>query len=257
MIINMIGSDHVRDGMNKHDMAFEMDKLKVVTDGCGSGMYSEVGVTLFQNYFMNEINHIRKANNAGEDFEIERYITHTIDNFFNDLFYKHRGTFGNTESFMYNDTFIYNHLLFTILVCVEKDDKFIVYSAGDGFILAQNKENTLELIELDAGVEYPAYYVYNFIKNKGSMFAHDDGVKIKRQEFLKDEYTNVGVASDGIRFISELFANDRDEFKSYIVDQREGKAEMFIKKNQNGFKLYNRKGESKDNIFKDDIAIVF
>lgn len=257
MLINMIGSDHVKEGTNKQDMAFQIANAKVVLDGCGSGKYSEVGATLFMHYFTKEYDYYLKNPNASlyEDFSFDEIIEEVI---VREFFEQTLDMYESSKvRYLYNDNTIYNNFLFTILICVETEEEFIVYSCGDGFILTLDKEDKFGMTELEALDEYPAYYAYNFIQNKQSMLAHEDGVKFEKHVYSKEEYKKVGVASDGIRFVRELFANDRDEFNSYIKSDRTGKAEMFIKKNQNPFKLYNKKGESKENIFKDDISIVF
>lgn len=253
MLINMIGSEHVLEGTNKQDIAFKIGNVKVALDGCGSGKYSEVGATLFMHYFIHEVTHF-----CLPSIRIENIVPNVVSSFFEETFNIYSNADGIREdSYLYKDNLIYNNFLFTILVCIETKDEFVVYSCGDGFILTLDNEDKFGMQELEALNEYPAYYAYNFIQDKTSMIEYKNGVNFKERHFSKEQYKNVGVASDGIRFVRDLFDNERVEFNNYIVNNKTGKAEMFIKRHQNAFKQFNRKLESKPNIFKDDISIVF
>lgn len=224
-----IGSDHTFANKNNQDFTFYLLNMKVVTDGCGSGKHSEVGTRMFAQLFA------RKAKeyfDKGETVCEENFIE-IIDSIFNKML------------LLCDDTaFIFQNYCFTILACFEFEDEFVVYSCGDGYIIKENTEGiTFEV--LDDG-EYPAYYCYNFIKDKSILVEYKDGVEFKVARFSKNEYTNVGVASDGLRFAENLLAVDKIKFTEALQKGKGGLIEKIINKNN-----------MKNGMFHDDISICF
>ena len=72
----------------------------------------------------------------------------------------------------------------------------------------------------------------------------EDGVEISEKEYSKREYKNVGVASDGLRFIVKSDDEElKNEFVELLKSDKPVKIKRFINRNQK--------------IFKDDITIVF
>ena len=53
MLINKIGSEHIKYGINNQDFGYEDYVHKVVVDGCSEGKHSEVGAKLFCKMFAN------------------------------------------------------------------------------------------------------------------------------------------------------------------------------------------------------------
>ena len=141
-----MGSDHNFANMNNHDFAFNLLNMKIVMDGCGSGKHSEVGTRLFGQLFA------RKAKeyfDKGESICEENFIE-VVNSIFEKMLE------------LCNDiSFIFQNYCFTILVCFETEDEFVVYSCGDGYIIMENEEG-ISFDRLDDG-EYPCYYIYNFI----------------------------------------------------------------------------------------------
>ena len=116
---------------------------------------------------------------------------------------------------------IKNFLCFTILSVTENNDYFRVSYCGDGYIILEDKYCNSKALK---------YYKY--------------GVEISEKEYSKKEYKNVGIASDGLRFIAK--SDNEDLKKEFIELLKTGKAvkiKRFINRNQK--------------IFKDDITIVF
>lgn len=223
-----IGSDHIKANMNNHDFAFVLPNMKVVLDGCGSGKHSEVGTRIFGQLLA------RKA----KDF-IANGITINTSNFI-----------GVVETVfldmlkLCNDTkFIFENYCFTILACFEFEDEFTVFSCGDGYIIKETSEG-IEFEELDDG-EYPAYYIYNFITDKSELKEYKDGVSFKVSHFSKDEYINVGVASDGLRFTENLLSVEKTKLMDSLHEGKGKKIEVLINRN------------NKHGMFHDDISICF
>ena len=140
-----MGSDHKFANMNNHDFAFNLLNMKIVTDGCGSGKHSEVGTRLFGQLFARKS---KEYFDKGESICEENFIE-----IVNSIFEKMLELCSDTS-------FIFQNYCFTILVCFEFEDEFVVYSCGDGYIIKENEEGIF-FDELDDG-EYPCYYIYNF-----------------------------------------------------------------------------------------------
>ena len=227
--VSKIGSDHIFANMNNHDFAFKIPKIKAVMDGCGSGSHSEIGTKLFGQLF------VRKAKelyDSGEYITEENFVE-VVDQLFEKML------------FLCDDkNFIFDNYCFTILVCFETDDEFVVYSSGDGYIIKETKDG-ISFEELDDG-EYPAYYVYNFFKDKSVLKEYKDGVRFKIHHFNKEEFLNVGVATDGLRYAKKLLDVEKNKLMQFLHDGKGKKIEILINRN-------NRKNE----MFRDDISICF
>lgn len=223
-----MGSDHSFANMNNHDFAFNLLNMKIVMDGCGSGKHSEVGTRLFGQLF---------ARKAKEYFDKGQSICE--ENFIevvNGIFYKLLGLCSDTS-------FIFNNYCFTILVCFELEDEFVVYSCGDGYIIKENEEG-ISFDKLDDG-EYPCYYVYNFVDPK-ALKEYKEGVQFKVTRFAKTDYFNVGVASDGLRYAENLLEIEKNKLLKFLHEGKGPQIEVLINRN-------NRKNE----MFHDDISICF
>ena len=213
------GSDHLYFDKNKQDFVVAIDKVTVVMDGCGSTQFSEIGVSLFGQLLAQEKN-IEPGNFVQIVYEIFVKLIKICPEY---------------------DNFIYENLCFTILACIETDDEYIVLSCGDGYIIVQ-QDSVVSTLKLDDGL-YPKYYVYNFIDNKESLKEYKDGVDFSILHFSKVEYENVGVATDGFRYVDDLDNLEKSHFYTYLAEGKKGKINMLINRNGNNFK--------------DDIAICF
>ena len=224
-----MGSDHNFANMNNHDFAFNLLNMKIVMDGCGSGKHSEVGTRIFGQLFA------RKAKeyfDKGESVCEENFIE-VINSIFEKMLE------------LCNDiSFIFQNYCFTILVCFETEDEFVVYSCGDGYIIKENDEG-VSFDRLDDG-EYPCYYIYNFITDKSTLIEYKDGVNFKVTRFAKTDYFNVGVASDGLRYAENLLDVERAKLMKFLHEGKGPQIEVLINRN-------NRKNE----MFHDDISICF
>lgn len=228
--VSKMGSDHSFANVNNHDFAFNLLNMKVVMDGCGSGKYSEVGTRLFGQLFA------RKAQEyfeKGESINCDNFIE-VVDSIFKKML-----------KLCSDTSFIFQNYCFTILVCFELEDEFVVFSCGDGFIIKEN-EDDISFEELDDG-EYPAYYIYNFIEDKASLKEYQDGVSFKVAHFSKTDYINVGVATDGLRYFDNLLEVEKVKMMKYL---HEGIGPAIEK-------LINRNNLQRNGMFHDDISICF
>lgn len=224
-----MGSDHNFANMNNHDFAFNLLNMKIVMDGCGSGKHSEVGTRLFGQLFA------RKAKeyfDKGESICEENFIEVV-----NSIFEKMLKLCSDTS-------FIFQNYCFTILVCFEFEDEFVVYSCGDGYIIKENEEGIF-FDELDDG-EYPCYYIYNFIADKSALKEYKEGVNFKVTRFSKSEYFNVGVASDGLRYSENLLDVEKSKLMKFLHEGKGPQIEKLINRNN-----------LKNEMFHDDISICF
>ena len=203
--------------------------MKVVMDGCGSGKHSEVGTKLFAQLF---------ARKAKEYFDKNECINE--ENFIDVV----NSVFEKMLAVSDDMSFIFQNYCFTILVCFEFEDEFVVYTCGDGYIIKETKDGIFFEV-LDDG-EYPAYYVYNFISDKSSLKEYKDGVEFKVAHFSKDDYINIGVATDGLRYWEKLFDAEKNKLMSFLHEGRGPQIEKLINRNNN-----------KNEMFHDDISICF
>lgn len=211
MFVNKIGMQHLEFGKNCQDYGLEQDHLKLVCDGCSESEHSEVGAKAY-------------CHLAGQGYHTRQIFKKLLD------------IFGQSASS------VRDYLCFTILEVVESEEAFRVSYCGDGYIILEDREGGIRFEELDDGA-YPKYFAYNYCSPEVLAY-YKDGVGISEKIFSKKDYKNVGVASDGLRFI--VRAEDeklRAEFAGLLKAGRAVKIKRFINRNQK--------------LFKDDITIVF
>lgn len=224
-----IGSDHIFANINNQDFAFSLLNMKVVMDGCGSGKHSEVGTKIFGQLFARKV---KKLYDIGETVNEENFIS-IIDELFHKML-----------SLCSDNAFLFQNYCFTILVCFELEDEFVVYSCGDGYIILETTDG-ITFEKLDDG-EYPCYYIYNFVEDKSSLSCYQDGVGFKVSRYLKKDFINVGVASDGLRYAENLLDVEKNKLITFLHEGKGPQIEVLINRN-------NRKNE----LFHDDISICF
>jgi len=208
MFINKIGYEHKEYGTNCQDYGWIYNNIKCVVDGCSAGLHSEVGAKLFCELFK---------------------IENNIDNIFQKIFL----TLDNSPEN------IKNYMCFTIMFVTENENNFIVKYCGDGYIIKQKHDNSIEFDKIDDG-EYPKYYAYNYLDKK-YLSHYQDGVSFEQILFPKTKYKNIGVSTDGLRFIFNK------EFEQEFIKLLALNKEVAIKR------LINRENK----YFKDDITIAF
>ena len=207
------GNGHYIDGINNQDFCYMERNLKLLTDGCSEGRFSEVGTRLFHQYFSLLENR----------FEVEKFERNVKE-----TFSKIISVFSSTGKKNVTE-FIVNNMLFTIIACFELEDKFVVKYIGDGYIVTVNSNNMVSYIRLAYG-KTPPYYAYNFLNTN----TYKDKLKFKTFEFSKKEFKNVGIASDGIMPIVEK--RIAEDFEPFVLgSESKYTPEGVIKSNHSSF----------------------
>ena len=173
------GNGHYLNGLNNQDFCYMENNLKLVTDGCSSAEFSEVGTRLFVQAFA-------KLPNRFDVNEFEANVKKAFDSIL---------TLTTKDDA--ND-FIANNLLFTIIACFETEDKYIVKFIGDGYIITVNHEDVVSYTRLFYG-KTPPYFAYTKIPTT----TYEEPLKFKTFEYSKKDFKLVGIASDGIAPIAE------------------------------------------------------
>lgn len=211
MFVNKIGQQHLEIGTNCQDYGFEGNGIKLVCDGCSEGLHTEVGAKAFCHLFGNGVG---------------TYET----------FLKLISIFGQSS------TSIKNFLCFTILYALlDEKDFFYVINCGDGYVILEDNDGNITFEELTDG-EFPKYYAYNFC-DPDTLKYYKEGVMLNYRTYEKEKYKNVGVVSDGLRFILNADEDLKNEFIELLKQKNAVKVKRFINRNQK--------------VFKDDITIVF
>lgn len=210
MFINKIGYEHILLGQNCQDFGMVNEKQKLVCDGCSEGSHTEVGAKTFCHLI-----------SCG--YSINQTFEKLID------------IFGQ------NASAIKHYLCFTILILSEQEDRFELSFCGDGYIILEDRQGNITFSELTDG-EYPKYYAYNYVP--ANLLSHyKEGVMFTSLSFKKIEYSKIGIASDGLRFLINAENNLKIEFLSALKSKREATIKRLINKNHT--------------VFKDDITIAF
>ncbi len=184
MIIHKLGSMHLAENIPNQDYFLLNDSFKMVLDGCsadeeGNWLTSEVGVRLFAQLFDRLPEEIKSSPDRLEEGV--------------------RMVFEKMMALAEDVLFLAQNFCFTIVVVYELEDRFLVKYCGDGYIITRKKEgDEIEFISLEEECIQgcPKYYLYHYIPTE----LYLDDVSFQEKEFLKEEYENVGVATDGIRF---------------------------------------------------------
>lgn len=220
IVVSKIGADHSFQGANRQDFGIMFDNVKLSLDGCSSGKFSEIGVGLFAQALSKRTD-ITAATFDHVVYEEMRRLT---------------------EGLSFTDKDLFENFCFTILAAIETDSEFVVFSCGDGYIFTITTANELKVIDVDCGYDnYPPYFVYNLM-NPDSLSDYKDGVRFAILHFSKSEYLNVGVGSDGYRFVENLGNMDKVRFEEALLAGKPGRIGQIINRNAT--------------IFKDDITIV-
>lgn len=220
IVVSKIGSDHSFQGVNRQDFGIIFNNVKLSLDGCSSGKFSEVGVGLFAQA-LSKRSDITAATFDHVVYEEMRRLT---------------------DGLGFTDQDLFENFCFTILAVIETETEFVVFSCGDGYIFAISNTDELKIIDVDDDYEnYPPYFVYNFISPE-NLSSYQDGARFVIRCFSKDKYSNVGVGSDGYRFVDKLDNIDKAKFEEALLKGKPGRIGQIINRNAA--------------VFKDDITIV-
>lgn len=219
MFINKIGYEHIEIGKNNQDFGFYKPNDKCVVDGCSEGAHSEVGSKLYCLY--------RQFESVGN-----AYVS-VLEAVANDMV--------SNRLKASKASLIRDYACFTILNVFDNsfEDFFLISHCGDGYIIKQKHDGTIEFEKLDDG-EYPKYLAYNYLPTE-YLKGYKNGVGFEFKQYSKSEYKNIGVASDGLRFV--IGTPFEEELKRYLVAGKESAIKRLINREQK--------------LFKDDITISF
>jgi len=221
--LSKIGADHLYYDKPNQDGLISLPNIKIVLDGCGSTSFPEVGVKIFSQILSSDYS----KSLSPENFEsiVEKIFKRIL------------------ALKPQDDQFCIQNLLFTILVCFETEDKYVVLFCGDGFLLVNWIFGGLVLIECSDG-KFPRYFAYNHVFDKKKLSTYKKGVCFSKIEFSKSDCKNVGVATDGVKYYKNLTQLERDKFLKLLTQSNSSnKIKMLINRNES--------------IFKDDITICF
>jgi len=223
LFVNKTGLDHQQEWKNCQDFGFINEKIKCVVDGCSEGLHSEIGAKLFCYLFEQ---------------------TYSVDESFQQL----TALFPTFEAMK-------NHLLFTILYVEETEETFEVYTAGDGIIIKEQHDGNIEYDILDQN-NSPSYYAYNFIE-KNYLKMYQEGVVLQQISYSKEEYLNIGVATDGLSYL--LNSLHKDEFERLLRDKKYNRIKLLINKiNKEALtSVLSNQSYVKPTFLKDDLTIAF
>ena len=207
------GNGHYLNGINNQDFCYKQGNLKLLTDGCSEGKFSEVGTRLF----------IQCFSMLESKFEVDKFEENVQKTFSKILsLFSDKGEDKVIE-------FIINNMLFTIIACYELDDKFVVKYIGDGYIITVNSNDMVSYIRLSYG-KTPPYYAYNYLSTN----AYNKKLDFKTFEFSKEDFKNVGLASDGLMPIVD--GKIKESFDTHILGiDKIYTPEGIIKSNQSSF----------------------
>lgn len=228
MNVVKMGTAHKQVDMNCQDATASLgNRLRVVCDGCSEGKHSEVGAKLFCKVLINKYAYF--LNKGKDQIDVVSLMMSTMDELVK--------LFGDDPQD------IKDYLSFTTLVA-EKNPEingFYVYYCGDGYVIENRDGQSVSFQKLDCG-EYPMYLAYNYI-SENSLKAYGTGVKIGILEFCN--CYNIGVASDGIRFVADMEDENplKKEFKEILLGGKDMKMKLFFNRNSA--------------VFQDDFSIVF
>lgn len=230
------GGMHVQDRTRCQDSAFcigynpkdpmyskyaeNHNKIKVVMDGCGSCEYSLIGVLMFEQEFKKRAAEMEISPDNLED---------VIKEIFQKMLQFDNGV-----------QFILDNYLFTILICFEYEDRFEVCTCGDGFILyVHNGQVFFQELEGDEkneeGKVLPNYFAYDLDEVKGKLANYKNGTEFELYTFEKTRFSNVGVASDGLRFCKSLDGEEKSQLFSMIYYRLPIGLERFLEKHKGLF----------------------
>ena len=215
MLICKIGKSHLDSAINKQDAGYADEHYKFVADGCGSSPHSEVGAQLMA---FSIGAHIR----TGEALDLKIVSDEFFEQFDLDFIPKelHPEAVG----------FIRDYLLFTTILSKEKDEYFQVQYVGDGFVIEVHKDDSITFHELGVGEQFVDFYGYNYLPRE-RLSIHKEIITVNLLAYPKTMYKNIGVATDGLRFLFKMPEELRNEFVKLLIAGKELPVKLFINRN--------------------------
>jgi hypothetical protein len=200
-----LGNHQVLKAKNNQDAYILVRKPEylagIITDGCGSSMYSEIGARIGVKYILNNIESMFNAYDtesieAKIDYiqyktltDLENLTTSLMDPDLLNSDDEAERTFGKIQ--VLND-----YLFFTIMGFYITPEEMVVFHTGDGVFIINGEINCLEYPN-----NAPPYIAYNLIDEK--WFSEDmnkDNLKMKYHVYPTDTIENFLIATDGLQY---------------------------------------------------------
>ncbi len=212
MVICKAGSYHRKNGTNCQDYGIEVSSplRKVVMDGCSASPHSETAVYLIAALM-----------------EQHRVSPFTAMDVIYTMILK------STDA-------ILDYGLVSVVDMIEGDEGWHVTVCGDGYVILQDHDGNFHYHRIDHGPA-PPFYAYNFI-DPSLLRSYKEGVQLEEMDFSRSEYTAVGIATDGLRYLLEV-PPLKEEFERLLLQRKVGAIQ----------RLFNLNCD----VLKDDITIAF
>jgi hypothetical protein len=226
---SVIGKDHVRAGKNNQDAycwsANEQALVAIVTDGCGSSPYSEVGAQLGARFLSKTLLDMASSE---EDWVSMKgiFFKHMDSDRVGEIFTDFRNTsleyFGQLAKSIGKDfKTVEELLLFSVVGCLIRRNETIIFSMGDGVYGSNERFSTIQPNEGNKP-SYLAYGLYDDAQLK-------DNEKNLKQDFhlhvvsFSTEIQSVLIGSDGLQIFQ-----DQPQTKVPGKDEVIGGLEQFV-----------------------------
>ena len=205
-------------GQNNQDFGFDTSRMALVADGCSGAKISEVGTRLFTQIFLKK-----------EGYDKPEKFESNVKEVFDDLIAMMRKHYASEEE--YEQEYIMENLLFTIIACFETEEEYIVKLFGDGYVITQNHMDVVSYLKYSYG-PFPPYYAYKYCKND-EKYGKYKNYEIKTIHFSKKNFKKVGVATDGIApVVKDIIPN----FDEYIVKENTIAMGVAMERSRQSFK---------------------
>lgn len=229
-----IGFSHMMNRTNCQDMSSsyktkEDKSVAIICDGCGSTPFAEIGSIIFTRLF--------RLRYTSIDENVEKIAYKCYEDMIK---------FLSDNNDQHIDSTISNFCLFTIIIAVEKEDQFEVYSIGDGYIMSIKQNKDIEYSVLEDDPVYPKFLGYHYISNKDNLLVYNNpgDIFFRKNIFSKNEYSNIIIFSDGVRYILDEATNKidsnllRKEFENIILENSDNIKKDVIKFISNNEKIF-------------------
>jgi len=182
MLITSQGFGHFTKGLNNQDFGIETLRMVLVLDGCSEAKYSEIGTRLFAQLFLEK-----------EECDKVEKFENNVRLLFEDIIGMMSNGYPSRKEF--EERFIIENLLFTIIACFETEDQFIVKLFGDGYIITQNLRGLISYMKFSYG-KCPPYFAYKYCS--AEIYKKFHNYEFKTFLFDKTNFSKVFVATDGV-----------------------------------------------------------
>lgn len=238
-----MGTYHAEYGINNQDIGFTVitgqecpSRVSVVLDGCSGASHPEIGAGVFAKLFSRNVYFMRSA---GFNGVIETAI----------------GTFKETMKRLSIASIddLQDYMLFTIVILVEYGTCWYVATCGDGCTVIEHLDGSIEIVPVNHSSK-PPYLAYRYLPSFTPYEPFTDDVENTGIDFIttrygKNEFTSIGIASDGLLAVNDCQDKDRADFTRMLADGNEAGMKRFINK-------LNYKNKDGGGFFKDDVTII-